>query len=151
VPVPVKSLWHFVLRENRGRRSHPAARGSVAERARIPRREAREWLRVPRFNPLDMTTRNRSVLAFNLSFLLGRTALLQAAVNALVGWVEAGAIQVPKVCCFRLASNRSDMARQQPSSSATCHSFDSRKLIAESSDLRSGDPSSTDPSVVNGA
>lgn len=30
---------------------------------------ARDWLRTPRFNPLDMTRSNRSVLAANLSFL----------------------------------------------------------------------------------
>ncbi|RFF28206.1 MULTISPECIES: medium chain dehydrogenase/reductase family protein [unclassified Wenzhouxiangella] len=30
---------------------------------------ARDWLRTPRFNPMDMTQSNRSVLAANLSFL----------------------------------------------------------------------------------
>jgi hypothetical protein len=54
-------------------------------------------LRMPRFNPLSMTTENKGVIAFNLSFLLARTALL------LTAWVEAGAIQVPKVRSFALA------------------------------------------------
>jgi NADPH:quinone reductase-like Zn-dependent oxidoreductase len=60
-------------------------------------------LKMPRFNPLFMTGENKSVVAFNLSFLFDRTDLLNAAVEDLVGWVEAGLIQVPKIRCFRLA------------------------------------------------
>ena len=37
------------------------------------------WLRTPRFSPLDLTTRNRSILAFNLSYLFDRTDLLREA------------------------------------------------------------------------
>jgi NADPH:quinone reductase-like Zn-dependent oxidoreductase len=58
---------------------------------------------MPRFNPLPMTSENKGVVAFNLSFLFGRSDLLHAAVNELVGWVETGAIQAPKVRSFRLA------------------------------------------------
>jgi synaptic vesicle membrane protein VAT-1 len=58
---------------------------------------------MPRFNPLSMTSENKGVVAFNLSFLFGRTDLLHAAVNDLIGWVEARAIQAPKVHTFRLA------------------------------------------------
>jgi NADPH:quinone reductase-like Zn-dependent oxidoreductase len=50
-----------------------------------------------------MTSENKGVVAFNLSFLFGRTDLLHAAVNDLVGWVEARAIQVPKTRSFRFA------------------------------------------------
>lgn len=64
-------------------------------------------LRMPRFNPLTMTTENKGVIAFNLSFLFGRTDLLQAAVSDLTAWVEAGRIAVPKVRSFALA----DVAR----------------------------------------
>ena len=53
-------------------------------------------LRMPRFNPLSMTTENKGVVAFNLSFLFARTDLLHAAVHDLTAWVEAGNIQVPK-------------------------------------------------------
>jgi hypothetical protein len=60
-------------------------------------------LRLPRFNPLSMTTENKGVVAFNLSFLLARTDLLHAAVRDLTAWVEAGDIQVPKVRSFALA------------------------------------------------
>ena len=60
-------------------------------------------LRIPRFNPLSMTTENKSVVAFNLSFLFSRTDLLHAAVNDLTAWVEAGKIHPPKVRSFALA------------------------------------------------
>jgi NADPH:quinone reductase-like Zn-dependent oxidoreductase len=60
-------------------------------------------LRMPRFNPLSMTTENKSVVAFNLSFLLARTDLLHAAVRDLTAWVEAGDIQVPRIRSFALA------------------------------------------------
>jgi NADPH:quinone reductase-like Zn-dependent oxidoreductase len=60
-------------------------------------------LRMPRFNPLSMTTENKGVVAFNLSFLLARTDLLHPAVNDLIAWMEAGKIQAPKVRSFALA------------------------------------------------
>jgi NADPH:quinone reductase-like Zn-dependent oxidoreductase len=60
-------------------------------------------LRMPRFNPLSMTTQNKGVVAFNLSFLFDRTDLLHAAVRDLTDWVEAGRIQVPRVKSFALA------------------------------------------------
>jgi NADPH:quinone reductase-like Zn-dependent oxidoreductase len=60
-------------------------------------------LTMPRFNPLSMTSENKGVVAFNLSFLFPRTDLLHAAVEDLIGWVEAGAIQAPQVRSFRLA------------------------------------------------
>jgi NADPH:quinone reductase-like Zn-dependent oxidoreductase len=60
-------------------------------------------LKMPRFNPLSMTTRNKGVVAFNLSFLLARTDLLHAAVRDLTAWVEAGDIQVPRIRSFALA------------------------------------------------
>jgi NADPH:quinone reductase-like Zn-dependent oxidoreductase len=59
-------------------------------------------LRMPRFNPLRMTSENKGVVAFNLSFLFGRTDLLHPAVNDLTAWVEAGRIRVPKVRAFPL-------------------------------------------------
>jgi NADPH:quinone reductase-like Zn-dependent oxidoreductase len=60
-------------------------------------------LRMPRFNPLSMTSENKGVVAFNLSFLFARTDLLHAAVNDLATWLEAGIIQAPKVRSFALA------------------------------------------------
>jgi NADPH:quinone reductase-like Zn-dependent oxidoreductase len=59
-------------------------------------------LRMPRFNPLSMTSENKGVVAFNLSFLFPRADLLHAAVNDLTAWLEAGDIRVPKVRSFAL-------------------------------------------------
>jgi NADPH:quinone reductase-like Zn-dependent oxidoreductase len=60
-------------------------------------------LKLPRFNPLAMTTENKGVVAFNLSFLFDRTDLLQPAVRDLVGWVEAGRIRAPGGRSFPLS------------------------------------------------
>jgi NADPH:quinone reductase-like Zn-dependent oxidoreductase len=59
-------------------------------------------LRMPRLNPLSMTSENKGVVAFNLSFLFPRADLLHAAVNDLTAWLEAGDIRVPKVRSFAL-------------------------------------------------
>ncbi len=47
----------------------------------------RYW-RTPRFGPLRMTTQNRSLLAFNLSFLFDKTALLTNGIEQLLDWIE---------------------------------------------------------------
>lgn len=49
---------------------------------------ARDWLRTPRFNPLHMTQANRSVLAFNLSFMTHRHDVLARAMQQLLGWAN---------------------------------------------------------------
>ncbi len=55
------------------------------------------WLRTPRFDPLRMTNANRSVLAFNLSYLFAEIDLLKEVMADLVGWIEQGAISPPPV------------------------------------------------------
>ncbi|MER2269102.1 zinc-binding dehydrogenase [Methylobacterium oxalidis] len=60
-------------------------------------------LKMPRFNPLSMTTENKGVVAFNLSFLFSRTDLLHAAVKDLTALVEAGRIHALKTRSFSLA------------------------------------------------
>jgi NADPH:quinone reductase-like Zn-dependent oxidoreductase len=52
-----------------------------------------DYYRTPRFNPFSLTTRNRSVLGFNLSFLFDRAELLHEAMDQLLGWVEDDKIQ----------------------------------------------------------
>jgi len=52
-----------------------------------------DFLRTPRFSPLRLTSDNRSVLGFNLSFLGHRTELLRTAMTELLAWAEAGHIQ----------------------------------------------------------
>jgi len=72
----------------------------------VPRRLRLAWdyLRTPCFSPFDLTTRNRSVLGFNLSFLFDRTALLQRGMRQLLGWLEDGKLQPPEVTCYPLES-----------------------------------------------
>lgn len=55
------------------------------------------FLRTPRFDPLQMTDGNRSVLAFNLSYLFSRTDELPAIMAELLGWVGKGQLRVPEV------------------------------------------------------
>ena len=62
-----------------------------------------DFLRTPRFNPLDMTTQSRSVLAFNLSYLFDRLDILEEGMTRLVGWLEEGTIQAPPVTSYPLS------------------------------------------------
>lgn len=55
------------------------------------------WLRTPRFDPLRMTNRNRSVLAFNLSYLFAETDLLREVMADLLAWLGEGRIAPPPV------------------------------------------------------
>lgn len=56
-------------------------------------RLAWQWLRTPRFNPLEMTTTNRSVLAFNLSFLFDRMDVLCEAMDWLLARAAEGRLK----------------------------------------------------------
>jgi NADPH:quinone reductase-like Zn-dependent oxidoreductase len=68
---------------------------------------ALDYVRTPRFNPLDMTNDSKSVLAFNLSYLFDRTEILHEAMAQILGWIEAGTIAPPTVATYPLA----DVAR----------------------------------------
>lgn len=78
--------FHSMLPRGRGRPSWP--------------RLALSWLRTPRFNPLDMTRRNRSVLAFNLSFLSDRRDLLRQGMEEILEGVEEGKLQPLRVASY---------------------------------------------------
>jgi NADPH:quinone reductase-like Zn-dependent oxidoreductase len=56
-----------------------------------------QYLRVPRWSPLNMTQQNKSLIAFNLSFLFHRRDLLQEAMQDLIKWVEEGKIKAPAI------------------------------------------------------
>lgn len=56
-----------------------------------------DFLRTPRFNPLDLCNDNKSVLAFNLSYLFHETSILREGMARLVGWVEEGKVKAPPV------------------------------------------------------
>jgi len=78
----------------------------LPRRGGIPHRFQLAWdyLRTPRFSPFDLTTRNHSVLGFNLSFLFDRTATLQHGLQQLLGWLEEGKLQAPGVTCYPFES-----------------------------------------------
>ncbi|XXF78391.1 medium chain dehydrogenase/reductase family protein [Myxococcaceae bacterium GXIMD 01537] len=63
---------------------------------------AADWLRTPRFNPLEMTGSNRSVMAFNLSYLFDKQELLGEGLGRLLGWLEDGKLAPPPVTRFEL-------------------------------------------------
>ncbi len=54
-----------------------------------------DYFRVPRFNPLNMTNDNKSLVAFNLSYLFHRTDLIKNSMRELMQWVAEGKIQAP--------------------------------------------------------
>ena len=60
-----------------------------------------QYFRVPRWSPLKMTNENKSLIAFNLSYLFNRTDMLEEAMQALITWVEAGKIKAPLVQSFQ--------------------------------------------------
>ena len=62
-----------------------------------------DWWRTPRFNPLAMTTSNRSVLAANLSFLSAQAPLLREGMLWLLERVADGRLVAPPVQTFALA------------------------------------------------
>ena len=79
--------FHSMLRKGRDRPSWPKL--------------IVDWLRTPRFDPLRMTNANRSVLAFNLSYLFAEIDLLGEVMERLMCWLEKGAIVPPPVETYR--------------------------------------------------
>lgn len=51
-----------------------------------------DWVRTPRFNPLQLTNDNKSVMAFNLSYLFERLDILDEAMTDLFSWLRTGRI-----------------------------------------------------------
>ncbi len=56
-----------------------------------------DYLRTPRFNPLNMTNDNRSILAFNLSYMMDEKELLDEALNTMLKWLKEGKVKPPIV------------------------------------------------------
>lgn len=54
---------------------------------------ALDWLRTPRFNPLELTNANKSVMAFNLSYLFERKDILSEAMGSLMTGLEKGELR----------------------------------------------------------
>ncbi len=59
-----------------------------------------QYFRVPRWSPLNMTRENRSLIAFNLSFLFHRTDLLMESMQDLLKWVDQGKLKAPVIRSF---------------------------------------------------
>lgn len=60
----------------------------------------KDFLRTPRFNPLNMTSENKSVVTFNLSFLFGREDLFSEGMSDLMKWYKEGKLKAPVVKSF---------------------------------------------------
>lgn len=54
---------------------------------------AREFLRIPRFHPLQMVDANKGVIAFNLSYLFEEQGMLAEAMARMLQEVESGALR----------------------------------------------------------
>jgi NADPH:quinone reductase-like Zn-dependent oxidoreductase len=63
-------------------------------------RLAWNYWRTPRFSPFSLTTRNRSVLGFNLSFLFDRQELMETGLRQLIQWLEDGKLASPRVTVY---------------------------------------------------
>jgi NADPH:quinone reductase-like Zn-dependent oxidoreductase len=61
-----------------------------------------DWARTPRFDPLTMTNENKSVMAFNLSYLFDQREILEEAMGALLRLVEERKLGPPEVTTFPL-------------------------------------------------
>src|SRR5665647_1370718 len=59
-----------------------------------------DFLKTPRFSPLTMTSENKSIITFNLSFLFGRQDLFNEAMNDLLKWFHEGKLTVLKTKSF---------------------------------------------------
>jgi NADPH:quinone reductase-like Zn-dependent oxidoreductase len=70
--------------------------GGVAGKLRL----AWNYWRTPRFSPFSLTTRNRSVLGFNLSFLFDKQDLMQTGLGQLIQWLEDGKFASPRVTAY---------------------------------------------------
>jgi len=62
-----------------------------------------DFVRTPRFSPLDLTNDNKSVLAFNLSYLFDEQDLLKDAFDQLDDWYKKGQLRVAELTSFPLA------------------------------------------------
>jgi NADPH:quinone reductase-like Zn-dependent oxidoreductase len=64
-----------------------------------------EWLRMagrmifmPKFDAMDLTVSNKSVLGFNLSFFADEVEILSDMFDQILIWIEEGKLNCPRVC-----------------------------------------------------
>jgi NADPH:quinone reductase-like Zn-dependent oxidoreductase len=58
------------------------------------------YLRTPKFAPMDLISRNRAVIGFNLSFLFERADLFAEGMETMLKWIDEGKIAPPKTTPF---------------------------------------------------
>jgi NADPH:quinone reductase-like Zn-dependent oxidoreductase len=61
---------------------------------------ARDYVLTPRFDPFDMTNANKSVMAFNLSYLFDEKSVLAEAMGELATWRAEGKLAAPRVTIY---------------------------------------------------
>jgi len=61
-----------------------------------------DYLKTIRFNPLDMTNKNKSIITFNLSFLFSQEELLRRCMVQIVNWFEEGKLVAPPITTYAL-------------------------------------------------
>ncbi len=79
-------------------------------------RLALDYLKTPRFHPVRMANDNKSVLAFNLSYLFDHHELLAEAMGRLFAWLEEGRLRPPPVTRYpveRVADAHRDLESGQ--------------------------------------
>ena len=62
-----------------------------------------DFLRTPRFSPFDLLGKNKSVMAFNLSYLFDRRELLDEAMTYVLSHLKDGTFQLPDVTTYDVA------------------------------------------------
>lgn len=61
-----------------------------------------DYFRTPKFNPINMTSDNHSVLAFNLSYMFKKKDILDEDMKSILQWVEGGKVLPPVVKSYPL-------------------------------------------------
>lgn len=71
-----------------------------------PLKLAAGWLSMPRINPLALLDANKTVAAFNLSYLFDEQARLTEAMSELMDWARAGVLPEPPLTTYPLSEVR---------------------------------------------
>lgn len=64
---------------------------------------AYDFVRRPRYGPLDMTNTSKSVMAFNLSYLFERADFVELAFGDIGRWLRNGDLKPPPVTTYALS------------------------------------------------
>jgi len=60
------------------------------------------WLRVPRFSPLELTGTNRAVMGFNVVHLTDKAELAKEGFDKIAAWARSGELKKPPITAFPL-------------------------------------------------